>query len=312
MTHTVTELGTQQPPLYLTPALLHTHQHTPHCTHSLRYGIDPASKLAIGGKIATELLTKLLDDLRASKEESLATLTDAERTSHPGGSAAANGTSGSGNGVAGRGAQPPTLSRKSMPLLRPPSRQDRDAGDGTAGAAAAGNGGIATAAGAGKEGAAKAAATVSFAPDEAAASEAPAPNGCNSGGSSGAPAVSRAVSAGAVLAAASAAAAAASSSGGGGALDGDVGSDELASGGEAEIEGFGVDDEGFDAEPDFMHRLCPTYASDINSPLRWEGGRGEVVVFTIPYLHRRRTHMTCVRVGLACEGGRGGAAAVGG
>lgn len=42
-----------------------------HC----RYGIDPAGKLAIGSKIATELLAKLLDDLRASKEESLATLT---------------------------------------------------------------------------------------------------------------------------------------------------------------------------------------------------------------------------------------------
>jgi hypothetical protein len=40
-----------------------------------RYGTDPAGKLAIGSKIATELLAKLLDDLRASKEESLATLT---------------------------------------------------------------------------------------------------------------------------------------------------------------------------------------------------------------------------------------------
>lgn len=39
--------------------------------------MDPAGKLAIGGKIATELLAKLLDDLRASKEESLATLTGA-------------------------------------------------------------------------------------------------------------------------------------------------------------------------------------------------------------------------------------------
>jgi inositol hexakisphosphate/diphosphoinositol-pentakisphosphate kinase len=42
-----------------------------------RYGTDPAGKLAIGSKIATELLAKLLDDLRASKEESLATLTGA-------------------------------------------------------------------------------------------------------------------------------------------------------------------------------------------------------------------------------------------
>ena len=44
-------------------------------THLDRYGIDPQGKLAISSKIANELLAKLLDDLRASKEESLATLT---------------------------------------------------------------------------------------------------------------------------------------------------------------------------------------------------------------------------------------------
>jgi hypothetical protein len=42
-----------------------------------------------------------------------------------------------------------------------------------------------------------------------------------------------------------------------------------ASGDEAEVEGFGEGDfEMFYEEPETMHRLCPTYASDINSPLR--------------------------------------------
>jgi hypothetical protein len=40
-----------------------------------------------------------------------------------------------------------------------------------------------------------------------------------------------------------------------------------ASGDEAEVEGWG-DEEGYLDEPETMHRLCPTYASDINSPLR--------------------------------------------
>jgi hypothetical protein len=53
--------------------------HTYSSFHNHRYGIDPHLKLAIGSKIATELLAKLLDDLRASKEESLATLTGAWR-----------------------------------------------------------------------------------------------------------------------------------------------------------------------------------------------------------------------------------------
>jgi hypothetical protein len=79
-------------------------------------------------------------------------------------------------------------------------------------------------------------------------------------------AINRSISAGAALgsnAAATAAAAAAAAD--------DKSKDTLeghASGDEAEVEGWG-DEDGYLDEPETMHRLCPTYASDINSPLRW-------------------------------------------
>ncbi len=37
------------------------------------YGLDPAGKLKIGGKIANELLGKLMVDLASMREESMAT-----------------------------------------------------------------------------------------------------------------------------------------------------------------------------------------------------------------------------------------------
>jgi len=193
--------------------------------------------LAIGSKIATELLAKLLDDLRASKDESLATLTDAERA-------------GAGQGLGaqqGGGKTLGSLSRKSMPHLAAAAAAAEKGAAGSNGeppAAAA-----AAAVGADCEGDAAAAAAEGAAAVKAAA-------------------INRSISAGAALGASTAAAAAAAG-GGGGATD-DLCKDTLghASGDEAEVEGFMGEDEGFDDEPETIHRLCPTYASDINSPLR--------------------------------------------
>lgn len=188
-----------------------------------RYGIDPQYKLAIGSKIATELLAKLLDDLRASKEESLATLTDAERatSTHP---------------LADKGLQ--DLSRKSMPQLATASTAaDKNSGSNDQPPADCGSSGTTAAPGV----------TGSSLPSDPAA----------------AAAFDRSVSAGSALGASAAAAATA---------DGVINSlSGHASGDEAEVEGFAADDEGFYDEPETMHRLCPTYASDINSPLRCGG-----------------------------------------
>lgn len=125
----------------------------------------------------------------------------------------------------------PVLGRKSMPHM---------------------NAAAATAAVAGSSGAEPPASAAAAAADAGAASR------TTSQGSEAA-GFNRSISAGAALGNAAAAAAA-----------DDKGLEGHASGDEAEVEGFAGDDEGFDFdEPEVMHRLCPSYASDINSPLRW-------------------------------------------
>jgi inositol hexakisphosphate/diphosphoinositol-pentakisphosphate kinase len=194
-----------------------------------RYGIDPQGKLAIGSKIATELLAKLLDDLRASKEESLATLTEAERTSTAGQQ---------GLGQQGGDKTLNSLSRKSMPHLAAAAAKGGGQPPAAAGGSSGGGGQPPVAGG----------------------------NGSGTAAAADAAAINRSISAGAALGAAAAAAAA---NGATAAAAADSGVEGHASGDEAEVEGFMGDDEGFYDEPsETMHRLCPTYASDINSPLR--------------------------------------------
>jgi hypothetical protein len=262
---------------------------------------------------------------RLSQEESLATLTDAERSSSAGGSAAAgSGVRGGGGGREGGGAgangqQAPSpaqqqqqqqrgvaLSRQSMPAMRALQRIPKDGPAAAAAvaavAAAAAERGVSAGRGAGGvQGAAGGSSSARTAGHAASGGSSSSSSGLSS--SAGTVGVMRSVSSSAVPtqpasppAAAGAGAGADAAGGadaapqhdpqragavspllppaagtagsGGGAADDDAAlAASHASGDEAEVEGGW--DEGFDAEePDFMHRLCPTYASDINSPLR--------------------------------------------
>lgn len=163
----------------------------------------------------------------------------------------------------------PVLGRKSMPHM---------AAAGTAAAAAARAGGSNGVAQPPPAAAAAAGSSAAGAPGSTAAAAAAAVgrSPAAQGPESSADRINRSISAGAALgsaaAAESAAAAAASGSADGSSSGGEKCKDTLeghASGDEAEVEGFAADDDGFDFdEPETMHRLCPTYASDINSPLR--------------------------------------------
>ena len=173
------------------------------------YGVEPRSKLAVGGKIASALLGKLLCDLANVRDESARTagLDDGSEPASPFETYA-----------------DPSGAPGCSTADRAPRRAARTD------VAAAAKGPAAAAAGA-------AAAAASASPASAPASR-PAAGGGGGGGGAGA--------------------------GEGG---------EGASTAEGELEGEAIDEEEEEEEEEeddesTMHRLCPTYAQDINSPLR--------------------------------------------